>query len=73
MDNMQIEQMKELTSTLMEAVKGYDCITYALLKHLIPDEIRDPAIIEAVFDYLQVNNIDIIIGKNYWPDDTKIH
>ena len=73
MDNMQTEQMKELTSTLVEAAKGYDCITFALLNHLIPDEKRETAIIESVFDYLQTQNIDIIIGKNYWPDDTEIH
>jgi len=72
MDNMQTDQLKELTSTIVEAAKGYDCITFALLNHLIPDEIREVAIIEAVFDYLQVQGIDIISGKDYWPDDTEI-
>ena len=73
MDNLQMKHIEELANTLLEAAKGDGCITFALLNHLIPDEIREPAIIEELFDFLQAHNIDIIQGNNYWPDDTEIH
>ena len=73
MDTIKIEHLEKLTSDLLEVAQGDDCITFALLNKLIPDNIREPAVIEAVFDFLQAHNIKIITGNKYWPDDKKIH
>ncbi len=50
----------ELKDNLLKAGKNEGCITFTELNKLLPDEIKDPAAIEKVFNFLGDNNIEIV-------------
>ena len=56
----------ELKENLLSAGKKEGCISFTELNKLLPDEIKDPAAIEKVFNFLSDNSIEIVTqeGKN---------
>ncbi len=50
----------ELKDNLLKAGKTDGCISFTELNKLLPDEIKDPAAIEKVFNFLGDNNIEIV-------------
>ncbi len=56
----------ELKDNLLKAGKNEGCISFTELNKILPDEIKDPAAIEKVFNFLGDNNIEIVTqeGKN---------
>ena len=56
----------ELKENLLDAGKKEGCISFTVLNKLLPDEIKDPAAIEKVFNFLSDNSIEIVTqeGKN---------
>jgi RNA polymerase primary sigma factor len=58
--------LAELKEDLLKAGKTAGCISFTELNKLLPDEIKDPAAIEKVFNFLGDNKIEIVTqeGKN---------
>ncbi|MCF8057061.1 MAG: sigma-70 family RNA polymerase sigma factor [Desulfocapsa sp.] len=58
--------LTELKEDLLKAGKTDGCISFSELNKLLPDEIKDPASIEKVFNFLGDNKIEIVTqeGKN---------
>ena len=58
--------LSELKEDLLKAGKTEGCISFSELNRLLPDEIKDPAAIEKVFNFLGDNKIEIVTqeGKN---------
>ncbi len=58
--------LTELKEDLLKAGKTDGCISFTELNKLLPDEIKDPAAIEKVFNFLGDNKIEIVTqeGKN---------
>jgi len=56
----------ELKENLLDAGKKEGCISFTELNKLLPDDIKDPASIEKVFNFLSDNSIEIVTqeGKN---------
>ncbi len=56
----------ELKANLLRAGKDEGCISFTELNKLLPDEIKDPASIEKVFNFLGDHSIEIVTqeGKN---------
>ncbi len=52
--------LASIKDDLLEAGKSEGCITFQHLNELLPDDIKDPGAIEAVFDFLSSNNIEIV-------------
>lgn len=52
--------LNDIKSKLLEAGREEGCITFSLLNHLLPEEIKDPNAIEELFDFLGDNNIEIV-------------
>lgn len=50
----------ELKENLLKAGKDEGCISFTELNELLPDEIKDPAAIEKVFNFLGAHNIEIV-------------
>ncbi|HID70334.1 MAG TPA: sigma-70 family RNA polymerase sigma factor [Desulfobacterales bacterium] len=50
----------ELKDNLLKAGKNEGCISFTELNKILPDEIKDPAAIEKVFNFLGDNNIEIV-------------
>jgi RNA polymerase primary sigma factor len=50
----------ELKENLLKAGKRDGCISFTELNKLLPDDIKDPAAIEKVFNFLSDNNIEIV-------------
>ncbi len=50
----------ELKENLLKAGKEEGCISFAELNNLLPNEIKDPAAIEKVFNFLGDHNIEIV-------------
>lgn len=55
----------ELKDNLLKAGKVEGCISFTELNKLLPDEIKDPAAIERVFDFLGDNNIEIVTQEGH--------
>ncbi len=49
-----------IKNDLLEAGKDEGCITFQHLNELLPDQIKDPGVIEELYDFLGENNIDIV-------------
>ncbi len=58
--------LAELKEDLLKAGQEDGCISFTELNKLLPDEIKDPAAIEKVFNFLGENKIEIVTqdGKN---------
>jgi hypothetical protein len=56
-NTMKAGKIEELSNSLLEVAKGFDCITFGMLNKLIPEEIKNPVIIEILLDILQAHNI----------------
>ncbi|MDH3348219.1 MAG: sigma-70 family RNA polymerase sigma factor [Desulfobulbaceae bacterium] len=52
--------LANIKDDLLEVGKKEGCITFQHLNELLPDNIKDPRAIEAVFDFLGENNIEIV-------------
>jgi len=50
----------ELKDNLLKAGKNEGCISFTELNKILPDEIKDPAAIEKVFNFLGDHNIEIV-------------
>jgi len=50
----------ELKENLLKASVKEGCISFAELNQILPDEIKDPAAIEEVFNFLGAHNIEIV-------------
>jgi RNA polymerase primary sigma factor len=49
-----------IKAKLLDAGKIEGCISFDLLNELIPDDIKDSSVIEELFDFLAINNIEIV-------------
>ena len=58
--------LAELKEDLLKVGQEKGCISFTELNKILPDEIKDPAAIEKVFNFLGDNNIEIVTqeGKN---------
>ncbi|MCI5124140.1 MAG: sigma-70 family RNA polymerase sigma factor, partial [Candidatus Electrothrix sp. AR5] len=52
--------LASIKEDLLKAGKDEGCITFNHLNELLPDEVKDPGAIEAVFDFLNAHNIEIV-------------
>ena len=52
--------LSEIQNDLLEAGKDEGCITFQHLNELLPDQVKDPGVIEEVLDFLGENNIEIV-------------
>ncbi|MCI5224011.1 MAG: RNA polymerase subunit sigma, partial [Candidatus Electrothrix sp. AR4] len=52
--------LASIKEDLLKAGKGEGCITFKHLNKLLPEEVKDPGAIEAVFDFLNAHNIEIV-------------
>jgi RNA polymerase primary sigma factor len=77
--------LASIKEDLLKAGKDEGCITFSHLNELLPEEVKDPGAIEAVFDFLNAHNIEIVTvedsgkkrtlsgeewtGKDAFPDE----
>ncbi|MCI5190461.1 MAG: sigma-70 family RNA polymerase sigma factor, partial [Candidatus Electrothrix sp. AS4_5] len=77
--------LASIKEDLLKAGKDEGCITFSHLNELLPEDVKDPGAIEAVFDFLNAHNIEIVTvedsgkkrtlsgeewtGKEAFPDD----
>ena len=54
----------ELKDNLLKAGKNEGCISFTELNKILPDEIKDPAAIEKVFNFLGDHNIEIVTQES---------
>ncbi len=54
----------ELKVNLLKAGKNEGCISFTELNKILPDEIKDPAAIEKVFNFLGDHNIEIVTQES---------
>jgi len=52
--------LSELKEKLLKSGKNEGCISFTELNEILPDEIKDPAAIEKVFNFLNDHNIEIV-------------
>ncbi|CAK8715433.1 MAG: RNA polymerase primary sigma factor [Candidatus Electronema aureum] len=52
--------LASIKEDLLKAGQGEGCITFKHLNKLLPDDVKDPGAIEAVFDFLNAHNIEIV-------------
>ncbi|MCI5132043.1 MAG: sigma-70 family RNA polymerase sigma factor, partial [Candidatus Electrothrix sp. EH2] len=52
--------LASIKEDLLKAGKDEGCITFNHLNELLPEDIKDPGAIEAVFDFLNAHNIEIV-------------
>jgi RNA polymerase primary sigma factor len=49
-----------IKAKLLDAGKNEGCVSFTLLNELIPEDIKETAVIEELFDFLAENNIEIV-------------
>jgi RNA polymerase primary sigma factor len=52
--------LASIKEDLLKAGQGEGCITFKHLNKLLPEDVKDPGAIEAVFDFLNAHNIEIV-------------
>jgi len=52
--------LSEIKETLLQASKTEGCISYNDLNDLLPEDVKDPSIIENIYDFLDDNNISLV-------------
>ncbi|MCI5145197.1 MAG: RNA polymerase subunit sigma, partial [Candidatus Electrothrix sp. AR3] len=52
--------LASIKEDLLKAGQGEGCITFKHLNRLLPEDVKDPGAIEAVFDFLNAHNIEIV-------------
>jgi len=52
--------LASIKEDLLKAGKDEGCITFNHLNELLPEDVKDPGAIEAVFDFLNAHNIEIV-------------
>ncbi|MDR0477335.1 MAG: sigma-70 family RNA polymerase sigma factor [Desulfobulbaceae bacterium] len=50
----------EIKETLLQASKTEGCISYNDLNDMLPEDVKDPSVIENIYDFLDDNNISLV-------------
>lgn len=51
---------KEIKARILEIGEDSGCISFATLNDLIPEDVKNPKTIEAIFDFLAENDIEVV-------------
>ena len=62
---------KEIKARILEIGEDSGCISFATLNDLIPEDVKNPKTIEAIFDFLAENDIEVVTkAKSDAKDDS---